>query len=121
MNNSRKCFAGRSLRILALILVLAASCGGESKSPAAPQGSSYEGGEPACGKFRGVVYSSRQGRFTDAEVISKLKEIEKQGAGAEPDIRAAVADLLNSAIEGDAKALGEASAAMLDVCTENGY
>ena len=121
MNNSTKWFAVESFHILALVLVLVVSCGGESKSAATPQNSTYKGGRPTCVEFKLVVKDTRKGILTDAELLERLQFIEHQVSAAEPDILAASKALLDTATQGDVVALAEATEAMVDACSKYGY
>ena len=121
MNNSAKWFAVGSFHILALILVLVAACGGESKSAATPQNSTYEGGRPTCVEFKLVIKLARGGFLTDAELLERLRLIDREVSTAEPDIRTAAKALLDTATQGDARTLAEATEAMVDACNEHGY
>jgi hypothetical protein len=121
LNNSAKWIAGGTFHILALILVMVVACGGDSKSAATPEDSNYEGGRPTCVEFREVVKDTRQGFLTDADLLERLQSIQRQASTAEPDIRIASKSLLDTATQGDAIALAEATEAMVDTCTEYGY
>ena len=121
MNNSAKWFAVGPLHILALVLVLVVACGGGGKPEANPQGIGYTGGSSVCSEFRSVVLDAGKGRLTDSEVIELLKIVASKGSTTEPDIRTASKSMLDTATQGDARALAEATEEMVDACTEHGY
>ena len=121
LNNSAKWFAVGPFHILALVIAMLVACGGASKSAETPQNSIYEGGRPTCPEFREVVKDTRQGFLGDAELLERLRSIQRQASTAEPGIRTASKALLDKATQGDARALAEATEAMVDACTEYAY